>query len=497
MGSPTTQLTEIWLLDRLARERGFELPPCVYSYALNHSGTSHSYKYFYRGYRKRELDVADAASRMNDARVVVFDLRRFYPSVDVQVLRGRFEDRIEGTTLGKEERDTAVQCVDELTGIRHETGLPTGPPLSHALANVFLSHFDSILSAAYPGRYFRYVDDVAIVAAADEVDSVKEFFEQQASQEGFQVHHGKFDVLSAAAWRHQIDRRESSGANEFGLLLSDLRRYLAHNPHDYEALKSAFRSEGFSLPFARLRSVAVGSSPFRRWLDRIYALARGENIPRPAALLQRARYVRRHVASMVDQSLEDVDTASNGMRRRWHLQHLRNAVNRSLYLLPEDQKASLLKQVPDYQELRPTNAVLESLVTGNASALAMYPGPSVTAFCELWLETKESRPELALPAEPAREERDSVAVMALYGLCSPPHEWTARLAEQSSRTMVELSSRKRPPSRTFDDFSYIDEIESLLLKPGVEFDRILSTRFDDEEDVVLPALDVGEDNYLS
>jgi hypothetical protein len=48
MGSPTTQLTEIWLLDRLARERGFQLPPCVYSYELNGSGTSHAYKYFYK-----------------------------------------------------------------------------------------------------------------------------------------------------------------------------------------------------------------------------------------------------------------------------------------------------------------------------------------------------------------------------------------------------------------------------------------------------------------
>jgi hypothetical protein len=141
--------------------------------------------------------------------------------------------------------------------------------------------------------------------------------------------------------------------------------------------------------------------------------------------------------------------------------------------------------------------VLEALVTGNASALTMYPGLTVSAFCELWLETNEHRPELALPAEPAKEERDSVGVMALYGLCSPPDEWTAGLAEQSSQTMVVLSSRKRPPRRTFDDFSYIDEIESLLLKPGIEFDRILSTRFDDEEDVVLPALDVGEDNYLS
>ena len=39
--------------------------------------------------------------------------------------------------------------------------------------------------------------------------------------------------------------------------------------------------------------------------------------------------------------------------------------------------------------------------------------------------------------------------------------------------MVNLSSRQWPTQRSFDDFSYIDEMESLFLKPGIDIDRYL------------------------
>ncbi|MEO6809545.1 MAG: RNA-directed DNA polymerase [Isosphaeraceae bacterium] len=497
IGSPTTQLAEVWLLDRLSREPSFELPSYVYSYNLSSSQRPHIYRHFYNGYRNRENAVAEAASRLKDARVVVFDLRRFYPSVNVEHLRRRFNERVASTTLSKDERDVSIQCVAELTSIKNETGLPIGPPLSHALANVFLSDFDAALSTAYPGRYFRYVDDVAIVASPSEVETVKTFFEETAKAEGLQVHRGKLDVIPAGAWQYQLNRRNSNGANEFNLLLGDVRRYLAHNPHDFESLKATFRSEGFSLPFSRLRSVAVGSSRFRRFLNRMYTWAHRENIPRPASLIQRAHDIRRYATLTLERSLSELDDSSNGMQRRWHIQHLRNLINRSLYLMPDDHRSALLKRVPDYLELHPTKVVLEALVTNDASAVMKYPGPTVSAFCELWLETKNHRPTVDWSSAPAKEERDSASVIALYGLCSPPEDWTNQLVEASSRTMVRLTSREQPKQRSFDDFSYIDEIESLFLRPAIKFDQILSSRFDEGEDVVLPALDLGGQHYLS
>ena len=63
--------------------------------------------------------------------------------------------------------------------------------------------------------------------------------------------------------------------------------------------------------------------------------------------------------------------------------------------------------------------------------------------------------------------------------------------------MVNLSAGQRPTRRTFDDFSYIDEMESLFLRPGIDVNRMLTTRFDVGEDVVLPTLGLGGDHYFS
>jgi len=37
--------------------------------------------------------------------------------------------------------------------------------------------------------------------------------------------------------------------------------------------------------------------------------------------------------------------------------------------------------------------------------------------------------------------------------------------------MVIFLSQQRPTHRSFNDFSYIDEMESLFLKPGIDIDR--------------------------
>jgi hypothetical protein len=141
--------------------------------------------------------------------------------------------------------------------------------------------------------------------------------------------------------------------------------------------------------------------------------------------------------------------------------------------------------------------VLAALVTHDASELTKYPGPTVSSFCELWYETTTGRPTFTWPSDVVKEERDAVSVLALWGLCIPPTEWTNHLKESGSRVMVNLSSRQWPTRRSFDDFSYIDEMESLFLKPDIDIDHFLTTRFDDGEDIVLPTLSLGGDQYIS
>jgi hypothetical protein len=380
------------------------------------------YRYFFKGYMEREHRIAEAAARIPDSRVVVLDLRRFYPSIDIPRLMQRFEGRIQRSGLSPSERETAIQCVEELTSIKHETGLPIGPPLSLALANVFLEDFDEVLSNEFECGYFRYVDDVALVVPRARVDSAVRFFERVAADEGLKVNRDKTDFLTGEERSSRVRHREQASEDSFGLLMSDLRRYLAHNTEDFDRVRGMFRDEGFSFPFSRLKSVAASSNAFRRFLNVVWSQSGGlfgQSIPRPPALLERARRLRK----IVEERLRRITSESlpaSGMARRWAIQDIRYLLNRSLYLGPVRRREEILGLLPDCSELRPSRAVLEALVTG-----------------------------------------------------------------------VNLSAGYRPRRRTFDDFSYIDEIESLFLKPGIDIDRMLNSRFDDGEDVFLPTLSLG------
>ena len=223
---------------------------------------------------EREHRIADSASEMRDARVVVLDLKKFYPSVNVDRVRRRFAQRIERSGLNALERHAAIQCVEELTSIKNEKGLPVGPPLSHLLANVFLEDLDKFLSKKYGDRYFRYVDDVALVVSNADVKSAQSLFERVARDEDLEVNLGKLDILTGKEWADRVKHREHARENSFGLLVSDLRRYLAHNTDDFYRVRRLFQAEGFVLPFSRLRSVALSSGPFRRFLKNLWSQSR-------------------------------------------------------------------------------------------------------------------------------------------------------------------------------------------------------------------------------
>jgi hypothetical protein len=379
IGSPTTNLTEAWLLNRLSQEEVFAQHPSVYSYYWSDAASSHLFRYYFKGYMEREHDIAKAASAMSDSCVIVLDLKRFYPSVNVASVRHRFARRVERSGMNSFEKDAAIRCVEELTSIKNEVGLPIGPPLSHMLANVFLEEFDNILTNNFPGCYFRYVDDVALVVPRHHRESAQRFFEEVADKEGLKVNFDKVDIMTGPEWTARVGRRPKAGEDSFGQLLSDVRRYLAHNTDDFDRVRTMFKSEGFALPFSRLQSVASSSKSFRQFLEGVWSRSGGlfgRSIPRPPILLERAKRLRRSYEKHLLESVVQPLPAS-GMHRRWAIQDIRYHLNRSLYLHPTGRRHEILEMIPDCLELRPTRTVLEALVSGDATEMTKYPGPTV------------------------------------------------------------------------------------------------------------------------
>lgn len=83
-----------------------------------------------------------------------FDIKKFYPSVDHDVLKGLLRRKFKDTDL--------LWLLDEI--IDSAPGLPIGNYLSQYLANFYLSYFDHWMKEVKREKYYyRYADDVVIL----------------------------------------------------------------------------------------------------------------------------------------------------------------------------------------------------------------------------------------------------------------------------------------------------------------------------------------------
>lgn len=110
-------------------------------------------------------------SSASDLKFLKLDLRKFYDTIDLRVLREkllRLGVAVEAADLiGKAcANPTAPDGPFRRDQLEARTiGVPQGLPFSNYLAEVYLEEFDSKLKGVYPGSYFRYVDDILILAS--------------------------------------------------------------------------------------------------------------------------------------------------------------------------------------------------------------------------------------------------------------------------------------------------------------------------------------------
>lgn len=115
----------------------------------------------YSGIKGRGIHAACAAikealrDRPGTKYCLKLDIKRFYPSIDHEILKSLLRRKIKDHDL--------LQLLDEI--IDSAEGLPIGNFLSQYLANFYLTYFDhwlkEVLKVEY---YFRYADDIIILS---------------------------------------------------------------------------------------------------------------------------------------------------------------------------------------------------------------------------------------------------------------------------------------------------------------------------------------------
>jgi hypothetical protein len=189
---PNECLAEAALLAECARHpRVFGNPGCVYSYALNdpesRSGTFLSYT---TGLRERQASIARACEAVPGGIVRYTDVKKFYPSVGIEFARAAWDEHCREARLSDTWRKLGEKLIEGygIAGMQAKSALLTGPMFSHLLANLVFRRIDRELAASLPVRYFRYVDDIALVGERGDVASGLAIVRDKMSSLGLALH---------------------------------------------------------------------------------------------------------------------------------------------------------------------------------------------------------------------------------------------------------------------------------------------------------------------
>jgi hypothetical protein len=347
---PNECLAEAALLAECAKHpKVFGNPECVCSYALSdpdsRGGTFYPYT---TGLRKRQAAIAKACEAVPNGIVRYTDIKKFYPSVAIELARTAWDEHCSEARLSDTWHQLGAKLIEGYgtSGVQAKPALLTGPMFSHILANLVFRQIDRELSADLPVRYLRYVDDITLVGGRADVARSLAIVKERVSSLGLTLHEDdspKNLEAPCSAWlESRDDFAKERGGVSWMRLIGNLKRYLLQNPDQREVLHEALLSEGLRLPVRDYSSV-VREQDFARHILRLapwnWFRRKTQQLSLPG-IVELAKRLRDRLDGEFQQLFEDA-VILTGYERKRRLSKLRYCIARLIYLSPDDRLQSL------------------------------------------------------------------------------------------------------------------------------------------------------------
>ncbi len=281
-------LAEAALLAHCAEAGGpFAPTDDVFSYRLSEATSGEgSFKAYFKLFSARQNAIGKACHKRPNDIVLYADIKSFYTSVSLGRARLVWSEacrkagveagwRMLGMRLIEEQR--AVQKAEKQNAVRF--GLLVGPMFSHLLGNLVLLEFDQAMRSKYPKRYFRYVDDMALVIPKKDEDAALNFIRDRLERIGLKLNKKKTCHLNAKEWRatapHQtldydgeIHRTDDEGWMKF---IDLLKCFLMANPHHASGLARTLRDAEVRISIPHYSSLIQDAGYVERFSRRLHS----------------------------------------------------------------------------------------------------------------------------------------------------------------------------------------------------------------------------------
>lgn len=370
-------LAEAALLAECARHpQAFGIPSCVFSYALN-TGDDRSgiYEHYSKGLRNRHDAIAQACDEAPDGVVQYIDLKKFYPSISMDMALGVWRQAARKAQLEPRWQALGEKLVnDHGLASGNTPSILTGPMFSHLIANLVLRPLDEVFAARTKVKYFRYVDDITLVGAKEDVAQALREVRDRVGAIGLAVHdeHSPKSLrLSSVEWLlGRGDFHDSRRSISWMTFIGDLKRYLLANPDAHDQLRNTFTNAGLRVPVGDYSSAIFESSYLERvakWARRAWFREKVREVS-VDSLLKQAFWLREDYETEFNGLMDGFHKASDYERKR-RIPKLRYRAGRLSYLATEHSLAGLSEQANSIRELHLQSMVMKAVADGEIGDL--------------------------------------------------------------------------------------------------------------------------------
>ena len=384
IGSPGSNeaLAEAALLEACGKAgRVFARVADVYSYRLakNHE-TAGSFSPYFEHYKRRQRAIGLCCRRHRDHFVFCADIRNFYPSISRTRVRNLWREACVKSELGTKWQLLGQRLIDRQKSFAKK-GLLVGPMFSHLLADLALRDFDKKMRKKYPARYFRYVDDVAIVLPQREIPAAKRLMTRILGKAGLKLHPHKFSEMLAVSWAKTAPWQGKASSVEvrdkkWMALVDRIKCYLLKRPNEIEELGAALRAVGVRIPLPKYQA-AVADADYQVRLRRrmqtkwFLKYVHGLTIRKVVAQSQRAveGYLNEFAAHW-----EQYGVIEDKVQRKWHSTKLKNILGKLTMLAPEELLDLLLELLEGADEFASSRAILRAIRKRDVTDLIGFGG---------------------------------------------------------------------------------------------------------------------------
>lgn len=484
---PNEALAEIALLTECSKHNAFKSHDCVFSYRLSDAYCAKgSFQHYFPGFKSRHETIADSCASSNI--VLCTDIKKFYNSINIDLAARAWANACSASTMPEPFKRLGNKLLADHTSQSgtDQSGLSvlTGPLFSHLLANLVLADVDLKMYKETGGKYWRYVDDIAIAGSQSDVKSWRQLLAVILDDIGFKLHAGDKNVeVPACEWLESRLNYDDTTNMHWMSLVNNIKNFLVSQPLQTNELADAMQANGIRMPIFSY----IQDTSDRQYLSRFLSILRFPFVRKSilntklSDIILQAVGARNIYEERINEYLVKIDSASKYLERRNLISKIRFCSGRLAMLSTTDKLMSLSNQLRHHEELFLLSEILLSISTRNVSNIVTLGTNATQSSAQILRTTNE--PVICDCAIDDDVIMQSVAILHLNGL-------TVNLAPQKDTELLRFAKCDDISSLMTSDDNFIKEISSLHgPNDSIKHDKVLDVAFDSDEQLAFDVID--------